>query len=90
MSGQDDLISVIVPAHNAERFIGEALTSALAQSHRALEVVESLGRSDPRVRLLRTPREGAAAARNRSVAEAWQVPSRGPPSSGRRSSPHRG
>lgn len=74
----------MIPAHNAERFIGAALASALGQSHSELEVVvvddgstdgtaavvESWARRDPRVRLVRTARRGVGAARNLAVAEA--------------------
>ena len=70
MNGNDDLISVVVPAHNAERFIAEALASVQAQSHRNLEVVvvddgstdrtaeivEAIASRDGRVRLIGTPR----------------------------------
>jgi len=33
------LVSVIVPAHNAERYIGETLRSALAQTYERLELI---------------------------------------------------
>jgi len=79
----DDLISVIIPAHNVERFIGETLRSVLNQTHRALEVVvvddgssdgtaavvASVAERDPRVRLIRTHNVGVSAARNLAIAE---------------------
>ncbi len=34
-----DLVSVVIPAYNHEKFIGEALDSALNQSHSAMEVI---------------------------------------------------
>ncbi len=34
-----DLVSVVIPAYNHEKFIGEALDSALNQSHNHLEVI---------------------------------------------------
>ncbi len=84
MNGNDDLISVVVPAHNAERFIAEALASVQAQSHRNLEVVvvddgstdrtaeivEAIASRDGRVRLIGTPRRGVSAARNLAIARA--------------------
>jgi succinoglycan biosynthesis protein ExoO len=72
-------VSVIVPAHNCERWIDGSLRSALAQSLDDLEVIvvddsstdgtaqrlAALAADDPRVRVLRpTRRMGAAGARN--------------------------
>ncbi|WP_158550757.1 glycosyltransferase family 2 protein [Geodermatophilus sp. TF02-6] len=65
MSGP--LVSVLVPTHDGERFLGEALRSALAQTHTHLEVLvgddastdgtpallETFRAADPRVRVLR-------------------------------------
>ena len=62
-------VSVVVPMYNAERFIGECIDSALAQSFtsfellivddgsrdRSAEIVEAYARRDDRVRLLRHP-----------------------------------
>jgi glycosyltransferase involved in cell wall biosynthesis len=81
--GADDLISVIIPAHNVERFIGHTLRSVLNQTHRALEVivvddgsrdgtaaiVASAAERDPRVRLIRTHNAGVSAARNLAIAD---------------------
>jgi glycosyltransferase involved in cell wall biosynthesis len=78
----DDLISVIVPARNVERFVGRALASVLGQSHRDLEVivvddgsvdrtaavVEAVAERDARVRLIRTENIGVSAARNLAIA----------------------
>ncbi|MBS1868259.1 MAG: glycosyltransferase family 2 protein [Actinobacteria bacterium] len=78
------LVSVCVPVRNAERFLGEALASALAQPL-ALEllvcddgsgdgtaaVAASLAARDPRVRVLRHRRpRGVVAARNALLAAA--------------------
>lgn len=78
----DDLISVIIPAHNVERFIGQTLRSVLNQTHRTLEaivvddgstdgtagIVASVAEQDPRVRLIRTHNVGVSAARNLAIA----------------------
>lgn len=78
----DDLVSVIIPAYNAERWIGATLSSALAQTYPALEVnvvddgskdgtaaiVQKFGTNDKRVRLLRQTNHGLAAARNAGIA----------------------
>jgi glycosyltransferase involved in cell wall biosynthesis len=73
-----DLVSVVVPVRNAERYLEAALTSVLAQSYPHIEIiavddgsddrsVEILERYAGRVTLLRQPNRGAAAARNRGV-----------------------
>ncbi len=81
---QDELISVIIPAHNVARFVGRTLDSVLKQTHRALDVivvddgstdntadiVQDIARRDPRVRLLRSDKLGVSAARNLAITQA--------------------
>src|SRR5438128_1186236 len=76
-----ELVSIIIPAYNAERFVAETLGSARAQTYRNLEiivvddgstdgtasVVEGIARIDDRVQLLRQPNRGVAAARNLGI-----------------------
>lgn len=76
------LVSVIIPAHDTERFVGRTLESVLRQSHRDIEVivvddgstdgtaaaVEAVAARDPRVCLLRGPNRGVSAARNLAIA----------------------
>lgn len=80
----DPLVSVVVPARDAERFLAEALASALAQpvalevlvcddgsSDGTARIAASFAASDPRVRLVRRGRgSGVVAARNALVAAA--------------------
>lgn len=80
----EPLVSIIIPAYNAEATIGEALASALAQTYAALEViivddgsgdrtaeiVEEVAARDRRVTLLRQQNRGVAAARNRAIEHA--------------------
>ncbi|HEX4108549.1 MAG TPA: glycosyltransferase family A protein [Solirubrobacteraceae bacterium] len=70
------LVSVVVPVFNGERFLAEALESALAQDHPAFEViVVDDGSTDGTarvaegfpVRLLSEPHRGVSAARNAGV-----------------------
>jgi glycosyltransferase involved in cell wall biosynthesis len=79
-----NLISIIVPAYNAERFIGRTLSSALNQTFKDIEVivvndgstdktqfiVEKFAASDRRVRLFNTTNRGVATARNFGIENA--------------------
>jgi glycosyltransferase involved in cell wall biosynthesis len=76
------LVSVIIPAHNAAAWLAEALESVLSQSYRELAIIVVddgsqddtasvvKGITDSRVRLISQENRGAAAARNRGLAEA--------------------
>lgn len=78
------LVTVVVPAYNAEKTIEETLHSIRAQTYRNLEIlviddgstdntariVADHVQNDPRMRLISQPNSGVAAARNRGVAEA--------------------
>ncbi len=78
------LVSVIVPAYNASRFIRAALQSALDQAYTHIEVivvddgsedatpdiVREVAARDERVRLIRQANRGVARARNTAIAEA--------------------
>jgi glycosyltransferase involved in cell wall biosynthesis len=80
VSAEPPLISVIIPVFDGARIILGAVRSALAQSHTNLEVIvvddgstdstlEVLATvADPRLRILRQPNGGTAAARNRALA----------------------
>jgi glycosyltransferase involved in cell wall biosynthesis len=68
-------VSVVIPVHNGERYLAEAIESALAQSHPALEciVVDDgstdstaavAGRYGNRLRFVRRAHGGVSAARN--------------------------
>jgi glycosyltransferase involved in cell wall biosynthesis len=84
MSKDGDLVSVIVPAFNAERTINETLLSVRNQTHRNLEIIvvddgstdrtyqysSDQSRVDSRIRVIRQPNAGVAAARNHGIAEA--------------------
>lgn len=76
-------ISVVIPAYNHERYIGEAIDSVLAQTLADFEllivddgsrdgtaaVAEQRAAADPRVRVLRQANGGSHAAINRGIAE---------------------
>ena len=80
--GQSDLVSVIIPAYNAQGTLDATLTSVRSQSHRNLEIVvvddgssdatfsvaQRHADADPRVRVIRQKNLGVAAARNAGLA----------------------
>ncbi len=73
-------VSVVIPAYNAERYIGEAIDSALAQSTPVELIVVDDGSTDAtaaiasgycdRVRCIRLEHGGVTRARNRGLAAA--------------------
>ena len=76
-----DLVSVVIPAYNAEAFIAEAIDSALAQTYRPIEILVADDGSTDRtaeivkaygapVRYLYQPNAGPAAARNLALRHA--------------------
>lgn len=78
--GSQPCVSVVMPAYNAEKFIGAAIESVLGQTFQDLEILvvddgSRDGTADvvaryPRVRYIRQANGGASSARNRGVAEA--------------------
>ena len=83
-AGAQPLVSVVVPAWNAERTLRETLESVSAQTSRNLEILivddgstdatASIAReycaSEPRARLICQENGGVASARNRAIGEA--------------------
>ena len=81
MSSNSPLVSVIVPAYNAEAFVEETLKSVLSQTYRNIEVlvvddgshdqtpdiIKSIALGDSRVSLLQQANAGVAAARNLAI-----------------------
>ena len=76
--GSQPVISIVVPAHNVDRFLAETLRSICAQTESRWEcvvvddgstdgtraVAESVAARDARIKVLRQANRGAAAARN--------------------------
>ena len=82
MAKPTPLVSIVVPAYNAERFLSEALASVCGQSYSAIEVIVcddastdstrdiATGTGDDRVRYLRNDKTlGGYGAMNRGVRE---------------------
>lgn len=81
MADSSPLVSVVIPVHDGERYLAEAIESVLAQTHPVLEVIVaddgSRDRSleiargfGERVRCLEAERSGPGPARNRGIAAA--------------------
>jgi glycosyltransferase involved in cell wall biosynthesis len=80
VASQTPLVTTVIPAYNAERFLGEAIESSLEQDYPAQEVIVVDDGSEDRtaevaegyegVRLMRQPNQGPAAARNTAIAAA--------------------
>jgi glycosyltransferase involved in cell wall biosynthesis len=80
------LASVLMPAYNAERYVGEAIDTILGQTFRDFEllivddgstdrtrqIVQQYERQDPRIRLLARAHAGIAATLNAGLAAARQ------------------
>jgi glycosyltransferase involved in cell wall biosynthesis len=72
------LVSVVIPAYDAERYLGEAIESVLAQTYAPVETIvvddgscdgtAAVARSYPGVELIAEENAGPAAARNRGFA----------------------
>lgn len=75
---REDLVSVIVPVYNSQKYLGKCLTSILKQTYRTIEVLlvddgstdqcgtlcEEYAMTDPRIRVIHQKNQGVAAARN--------------------------
>jgi glycosyltransferase involved in cell wall biosynthesis len=72
------LVSVVIPAFNARRYVGQAIKSALDQTYPEIEVIlvddgstdgtaEVPETCDPRVRVIAQPNRGVAMARNAGI-----------------------
>ena len=75
------VVSILTPAYNAESYIGEAISSALAQTFSAFELIvvddgstdrtsavaEEYARRDARVHVIRQTNGGTAKARNTAI-----------------------
>lgn len=84
MEKRDDLISVITPLYNGEKYVAGTIESVLAQTYPTWEqiivddgstdssasIVESFCVRDPRIRLIRQKNAGSSAARNTALREA--------------------
>jgi glycosyltransferase involved in cell wall biosynthesis len=81
MNECENIISVVVPVYNGSRYLGAALDSVLAQTHREVEVIavddgstdnspDILASYGERIMVIRQTNGGVAAARNTGIARA--------------------
>lgn len=80
----EELISIIVPVYNSERYLRSCIESVLAQTYscyemiliddgscdRSMEICQRMCRYDQRLRLICQKHRGVSAARNRGIEEA--------------------
>lgn len=81
---QDDLVSIITPLYNGERFVRQTIESVLAQTYARWEMIIvndgskdnseqialSYSERDSRIRVFTQPNRGSASARNHGIREA--------------------
>lgn len=77
-------VSVIIPCHNSEKFIAQAINSAIAQTYDNIEIIlvdnastdstyqkllEFQSRFPTKIRVFQEPKKGASSARNKGLSE---------------------
>lgn len=81
---QDNLVSIVTPLYNGERFVGQTIESVLRQTYAEWELIivndgskdssEQIARAyaekDSRIRVFSQPNGGSASARNHGIREA--------------------
>ncbi len=81
---QDNLVSIITPLYNGERFVRQTIESVLAQTYARWEMIIvndgskdnseqialSYSEKDSRIRVFSQPNSGSASARNHGISEA--------------------
>ena len=78
MKNDDILVSVIIPAYNAEKYLGFCLDTVIAQTHKKLEIIvindgskdntgkicDEYAEKDSRIRVIHQENKGLSSARN--------------------------
>lgn len=80
----EDLVSVIIPIYNAEKYLGQCIQSVIDQTYKTIEIIlvddgsndnslevcNNYLAKDSRIRVISKQNEGEAATRNRGIEEA--------------------
>lgn len=81
MSNEEILVSVIIPAYNAEQYVGFCLDTVIAQTHKNLEIIvvddgstdntgkicDEYANKDSRIKVIHQENEGLSSARNAAL-----------------------
>lgn len=81
VAATEPLVSVVIPAYNAEKFVGNMINDLISQTYHNFEVivvddgstdktasvVKRVARTDKRIKLVNQPNQGASAARNHGI-----------------------
>ena len=81
VAATEPLVSVVIPAYNAEKFVGNMINDLISQTYHNFEVivvddgstdktasvVKRVARTDKRIKLVNQPNQGASAARNYGI-----------------------
>lgn len=81
---KDNLVSIIIPIYNSEKFLDKCITSVIEQSHKNIEVIlvddgstdnslnicNSYAKRDSRIKVISQQNEGVSAARNTGLLHA--------------------
>lgn len=81
MSNEEILVSVIIPAYNAEQYVGFCLDTVIAQTHKNLEIIvvddgstdntgkicDEYAEKDPRIKVIHQENKGLSGARNAAL-----------------------
>ena len=76
-----DLVSIITPCYNGEKYVAQTIRSVLSQTYQnwemivvddgsrdnSVQIINSFAQADPRIRLLQQENAGSAAARNAGI-----------------------
>lgn len=80
----NDLISIIIPVYNVEKYISKCLNTSIRQTYKNIEIIvvndgstdksgiicDEFAKEDPRIKVIHTTNKGVSSARNLGIREA--------------------